>query len=145
MILSYIFYVLAEILTLFMHYSPDHGEHLYDHYLELIYLHFIKVCFWSFILFLLFATYSSVSSFSLTLCVVFCALDKIATSPSLFVLGGVFITCRLSLVVVSGGYSSLQCTGFSLHWLLLLWSTGSRRAGFSSCSIWASVVAACGL
>ena len=32
-----------------------------------------------------------------------------------------------------GGSSSLQCVGFSLWWLLLLWSTGSRRAGFSSC------------
>ena len=40
---------------------------------------------------------------------------------------------KLSLVVVSGGYSSLRCTGFSLSWLLLLWSMGSRRAGFSSC------------
>ena len=29
--------------------------------------------------------------------------------------------------------SSLCCAGFSLRWLLLLWSTGSRRAGFSSC------------
>ena len=34
----------------------------------------------------------------------------------------------LSLVAVSGGYSSLRCTGFSLRWLLLVWS-----AGFSSC------------
>ena len=40
---------------------------------------------------------------------------------------------RLSLVAVSRGYSSLRCTGFSLRWLLLLQSTGSRRAGFSSC------------
>ena len=39
----------------------------------------------------------------------------------------------LSLVAVSGGYSSLQCEGFSLRWLLLVRSTGSRRAGFSSC------------
>ena len=39
----------------------------------------------------------------------------------------------LSLVVVSGGYSSLHCAGFSLQWLLLLQSTGSRRTGFSSC------------
>ena len=32
----------------------------------------------------------------------------------------VFIAAhRLSLVVVSGGYSSLQCSGFSLLWLLL--------------------------
>ena len=46
----------------------------------------------------------------------------------------VFVAVRgLSLVVVSGGYSSLQCAGFSLQWLLLLRSTGSRRAGFSSC------------
>ena len=33
----------------------------------------------------------------------------------------------------AGGYSSLQCAGFSLRWLLLLWSTGSRGSGFSSC------------
>ena len=43
----------------------------------------------------------------------------------------------LSLVVASGGYSSLRCAGFSLQWLLLLQSTGSRHAG--------SVVVACGL
>ena len=43
----------------------------------------------------------------------------------------------LSLVVVSGGYSSLRCAGFSLRWLLLLWNTGSRRMGFSSCGMWA--------
>ena len=41
--------------------------------------------------------------------------------------------CGLTLVTVSRGYSSLWCTGFSLRWLLLLRSTGSRRAGFSSC------------
>ena len=34
--------------------------------------------------------------------------------------------CRLSLVAASRGYSSLWCTGFSLWWLLLLQSTGSR-------------------
>ena len=44
---------------------------------------------------------------------------------------------RLSLVAASGGYSSLQCTGFSLWWLLLLWSTVSRHTGFSNCSAWA--------
>ena len=41
--------------------------------------------------------------------------------------------CRLSLVSVSGGHSSLRCAGFSLQWLLLLRSMGSRHAGFSSC------------
>ena len=46
----------------------------------------------------------------------------------------VFVAVRgLSLVATSGGYSSLWCAGFSLQWLLLLWSTGSRCMGFSSC------------
>ena len=40
---------------------------------------------------------------------------------------------RLSLVAVSRGYSSLWSMGFSLPWLLLLQSTGSRCTGFSSC------------
>ena len=40
---------------------------------------------------------------------------------------------RLSLVVASGGCSSLWFVGFSSRWLLLLWSMGSRLAGFSSC------------
>ena len=43
----------------------------------------------------------------------------------------------LSLVAVSGGYSSLWCVGFSLWWLLLLRSSGSRRVGFSSYGAWA--------
>ena len=38
-----------------------------------------------------------------------------------------------SLVAESRGYYSLRCAGFSLRWFLLLWSTGSRHAGFSSC------------
>ena len=50
----------------------------------------------------------------------------------------VFVAAHgLSLVVASGGYSLLQCTGFSLWWLLLLQSAGSRRVG--------SVAVACGL
>ena len=48
-----------------------------------------------------------------------------------------FITVhRLSLAVVSRGYSSLQCLRFSLPWLLLLQSLGSRCVGFSSCNTW---------
>ena len=51
-----------------------------------------------------------------------------------FWLRWVFIAAhRLSLVAASGDYSLLWCVGFSLQWLLLLWSTGSRRVGFSSC------------
>ena len=33
----------------------------------------------------------------------------------------------------AGGYSSFRCTGFSLQWLLLLRSMGSRCMGFTSC------------
>ena len=55
-----------------------------------------------------------------------------------FWLHWVFIAaCGLSLVAASGGYSWLRCTGFSLQWLLLLQSTGSKRTGFSSCGTWA--------
>ena len=51
-----------------------------------------------------------------------------------FWLRWVFITAHgLSLVVASGSYSSLRCTGFSLWWLLLLQSMGSRHTGFSNC------------
>ena len=35
--------------------------------------------------------------------------------------------------------------GFSVRWLLLLWSMGSRHVDFSSCSTWASVVVAHGI
>ena len=55
-----------------------------------------------------------------------------------FWLRWVFVAvCWVSLVAVSGGYSSLRCTGFPLRWLLLLRSTGSRLAGFSTCVTWA--------
>ena len=51
-----------------------------------------------------------------------------------FWLRWVFVAVHgLSLAVASVGYSSLRCAGFSLQWLLLLGSTGSRCAGFSSC------------
>ena len=46
---------------------------------------------------------------------------------------------------MSRGYTWLRCAGFSLRWLLLLRSMGSRRAGFSSCGTQASVVVARGL
>ena len=59
-----------------------------------------------------------------------------------FWLHWVFVAVRgLSLLVASGGYSSLQCVGFSLRWLLLCgaWDLGSRASvvaarGLSSCS-----------
>ena len=39
----------------------------------------------------------------------------------------------------------MWCTGFSSQWLLLLHSTGSKHAGFSSCGSLASLVVAHGL
>ena len=44
--------------------------------------------------------------------------------------------CRtqLSLAAANAGYSSLQCSGFSLWRLLLLQSTDSRHLGFGRCS-----------
>ena len=53
-----------------------------------------------------------------------------------FWLHWVFIaTHRLSLVAASRDYPLLQCLGFSLWWVLLLWSTGSgvvaHRLSFS--------------
>ena len=51
-----------------------------------------------------------------------------------FWLSWVFVAARgLSLVAASGGYSLLRCSVFSLRWLLLMWSMGSRCVGFSSC------------
>ena len=51
-------------------------------------------------------------------------------------LSWVFVAARrLSLVVASGGYSSLRCAGFSLQWLLLSWNMGFRCIGFSSCGL----------
>ena len=51
----------------------------------------------------------------------------------------------LSLVAASGGYSSLRRAGFSLCWLLLLWSTGSRRVGSVVVAHRLSCSAACGI
>ena len=53
--------------------------------------------------------------------------------------------CRLSLAAASGGHSSSRCTGFSLSWLLLLWSTGSTRAGSVAVAHGPSCSAACGI
>ena len=63
-----------------------------------------------------------------------------------FWLRWVFVAAHgLSLVAESGGYSSLWCMGFSLWWLLLLRSTGSRHMGFSSCGTWAQQLWCMGL
>ena len=51
----------------------------------------------------------------------------------------------LSLVVASGGHSSLRCAGLSLSRPLLLRSTGSRRAGSVVVAQGPSCSAACGI
>ena len=67
-----------------------------------------------------------------------------------FWLHWVFVAVRgLSLVALSRGYSWLRCMGFSLQWLLLLRSSGSRHAGSAVVArrLWSagSVVVAHGL
>ena len=58
----------------------------------------------------------------------------------------VFVSVRgLSLVVASGGHSSLLCTGLSLSWPVLLRSTGSRCAGSVIVAHGPSCSAACGI
>ena len=57
-----------------------------------------------------------------------------------------FIAARgLSLVEASRDYSLLQCVGFSLWWLLLLQSTGSRHAGSVVVAHGLSCSVACGI
>ena len=63
-----------------------------------------------------------------------------------FWLRWVFVAARgLSLVAVSGGYSSLWCVGFSLRWLLLLRNMGSRARRLQQLQHVGSVVVAHGL
>ena len=58
----------------------------------------------------------------------------------------VFVSVRgLSLVVASGGHSSLRCAGLALSWPLLLRSTGSRHAGSVVVAHGPSRSAACGI
>ena len=64
----------------------------------------------------------------------------------IFWLCWVLVSVRgLSLVVASGGHSSSWCAGLSLSWPLLLWSTGSRRAGSVVVAHGPSCSAACGI
>ena len=50
---------------------------------------------------------------------------------------GSLLPHQLSLVAVAGSYSFFGCVGFSMQWLLLLWSIGSRVVDFSHCGPWA--------
>ena len=58
----------------------------------------------------------------------------------------VFVSVRgLSPVAASGGHTSSRCAGLSLSRPLLLWSTGSRRAGSAIVAHGPSHSAACGI
>ena len=70
-------------------------------------------------------------------------LDRASPNSFLSVFICLFYGCagpssllRLSLVVVSGGYPSLPCSGFSVWRLLLLQRTDSMHLGFSGCGVW---------
>ena len=79
-----IFSLSLEILTLFMYCSPDMVSifvTIFGTLYQVNHLCFIKVCFWSFILFFCLESVP-VYSFSLTLCVDFFTLNKTATPPS---------------------------------------------------------------
>ena len=67
-------------------------------------------------------------------CVCVCLIKRI-----IFGCTGSLSLCSdlLYLVVASWGHSVLRCVGFSLSWLLLLQSMGSRHMGFSRCGSWA--------
>ena len=63
-----------------------------------------------------------------------------------FSLCWVFVSAQgLSLVAASGGHSSSRCAGLSLSQPLLLWCTGSRRAGSAVVAQGPSCPAACGI
>ena len=60
--------------------------------------------------------------------------------PAIFLkiyLFSIYFRLHWVFVAARGGYSSLWCVGFSLQWLLLLQSMGSRCASFNSCGMWA--------
>ena len=53
------------------------------------------------------------------------------------ILKNLCVYCYVGFSLLLLGFSSLQCMGFSLRWLLLLQRTGSRHMGFGSCGTWA--------
>ena len=65
----------------------------------------------------------------------------------LFILAALGLCCCVQAFSICGKQKLLLavCAGFSLWWLLLLQNTGSRHVGFSSCGLWASCSAACGI
>ena len=77
LLLTYCFYLFAEVIILFIHSFPKFHEHLYDQYFEqfimyIAYFHFIYLFCCGFCLILLIGTYSSVSSVCLSLCMFLC-------------------------------------------------------------------------
>ena len=63
-----------------------------------------------------------------------------------FIIFGCAVYLLLStLCLVVESKATLCCRGFSLWWLLLLWRTGSRCAGFSICGSWAQKLWCVGL
>ena len=69
-----------------------------------------------------------------------CLLIKIFVNLFYFVYAWSSFLHGFSLVVASGGTLQLQCTGFALQWLLLLWSTDSRVLRLQQLQCMGSVV-----
>ena len=66
--------------------------------------------------------------------ILYCYRTYLCISKFLSLAYWVFLKLQgLFLVSLSNGYSSLGYMGFSLQWLLLRWSTGSRAGRLSSC------------
>ena len=70
--------------------------------------------------------------------ILFLFLDRRLYFVICFGLHWIFVaTYGLSVISGSVGYSLLGCSGFSLQWLLVLESTGSRACRLSSFATWA--------
>ena len=68
----------------------------------------------------------------------FICLWTTCISSSLFIYLFIYFSFFKFYLFIFGCVGSLlQCAGISLRWLLLLQGMGSRRAGFSSCGMWA--------
>ena len=55
----------------------------------------------------------------------------------LFIFDFIYLFRLCWVFVAAQAFLQLQCTGFSLQWLLLLLNTGSRAQGFSGSGSWA--------
>ena len=92
----------------------------------------LPLCFLPRVFIVLGLSFRSLGHLSYFLCISKCVGFFIYYFWLCWVFVAFFFLHMLSLVVASRVYPLLQCAGFSLQWLLLLWSAGSRLVGFGS-------------